>query len=150
MCQVLSIIYDATMLKIIYSYISNLAPCPLCSLKCSLVILSMDACLLDRDYKRVLNLSLICCWLFLPVLPKSIGCPLFIFYSHIITYYSHIILYALLFQVLISRETWIWNIFYCGYCVDVSDEYSYIHTNKIVMKVILTCPYNVSSLMLLI
>ena len=74
-----------------FRYICNLAPCPLCNLKCSLIILSMDAWLLDRDYKCLLNLSLICCWLFPPALPKTIGWPLLIYYSHIITYYSYII-----------------------------------------------------------
>ena len=55
------------------------------------------------------GLSLICLkfyQLLLPALPKN-SYPSFLFYSHIITYYSHIILYALLFQVMTSRETWI-------------------------------------------
>ena len=47
--------------------------------------------------------------------------PLFLFYSHIITYYFHIILCALFLQVLISRKTLTWHIiFCCNYCVNDS------------------------------
>ena len=45
----------------------------------------------------------------LPNIPSSTSqkfYPLFLFYSHIITYYSHTILYVLLFMVLTIRETW--------------------------------------------
>ena len=45
----------------------------------------------------------------LPVIVSSTSqkiYPLFLFYSHIITYYSYFILFVLLFCVLTSRETW--------------------------------------------
>ena len=45
----------------------------------------------------------------LPIIPSSTSqkiYPLFLFYSHIITYYSYFILFVLLVCVLTSRETW--------------------------------------------
>ena len=45
----------------------------------------------------------------LPIIPSSTSqkiYPLFLFYSHVITYYSYFILFVLLFCVLTSRETW--------------------------------------------
>ena len=45
----------------------------------------------------------------IPIIPSSTSqkiYPLFLFYSRIITNYSHFVLFALLFQVLTSRETW--------------------------------------------
>ena len=45
----------------------------------------------------------------LPIIPSSTSqkiYPLFLFYSHIITYYSYFILFVLLSYVLTSRETW--------------------------------------------
>ena len=45
----------------------------------------------------------------LPIIPSSTSqkiYPLFLFYSHIITYYSYFILFVLLVYVLTSRGTW--------------------------------------------
>ena len=55
----------------------------------------------------VLSPSLICSklyQLFLPALLKTL--PIELFYSHTITYNSYFIVFALLFCVLTSRETW--------------------------------------------
>ena len=49
----------------------------------------------------------------LPIIPSSTSqkiYPLFLFYSHIITYYSYFILFVLSFCVLTSSETWTWCI----------------------------------------
>ena len=66
--------------------------------------------------------------IFLPALPKNL--PIILFHSHIITYYSHIIFYALLFQVLTSRQTWTRYIFSYSYCIN--SIVMYIH-NKLMV-----------------
>ena len=68
----------------------------------------------------------------LPIIPFSISqkfYPLFLFYSHIITYYSHFVLLAFIVSGINSRETWTLYVLCCSYCVNVSDAYAY--TSKI-------------------
>ena len=79
-----------------------------------------------RPVRFILSLHLKCSKFYLSLLSSTSqkNLPIIVvLFSYHYLYYSHIILYALMFQVLTSRETHIWTpyIFCCSYCVNNSD-----------------------------